>query len=115
MVTNVTDIFNAHYTMCRKPWACIGEGRKQRSDSKSIEEYMVHVDHCLALQKVWHETRSNLEDKLFAITGDESIFTSRHGEYMKDIFQGHCTNYSSEGYQRISGLDSSIRRIPELY
>lgn len=116
MVTPLEDIYSAHYTMCRKPWNCIGEGREQRpGDKRSIEEYMVHVDHCLELQKLWHDTRTDLEDKLYALTLDATILESRNGSYFENIFRGHCTEYSSAGYQRISGLPSSFQRIPELY
>lgn len=115
MVTPLDQIYNAHYTMCRKPWACIGESRQQRADKKAMIDGTVIVDHCWELQRVWHKTRNDMEDRLYQLTGDESIIReSRSGEYFPDVFQGHCTNFSS-GYLRIAGQNETFRRVPELY
>ena len=115
MVTPLTGIYSAHYTHCRKPWACIGESRKDRDDKKAMIDGQVLVDHCLELQRQWHNTRNDLEDRLHRLTGDSSILESRSGKYFPDVFQGHCTNFSSSGYLRIVGKNESFRRVPELY
>jgi hypothetical protein len=53
MHTPLTQIYNIHYTQCRKPWNCIGLGSNMEgSDKKSIPEDSVHFDHCMELLTV---------------------------------------------------------------
>lgn len=106
--------------MCRKPWLCVSTGAKGnklpgRERGSALNEYMVNVDHCLALQKRWHDLRVDLETKLYDLTGDKSILNGRNGTYMTDIFGGHCNGDGKEHYNIIGGKDESFERIGELY
>lgn len=64
---------------------------------------------------MWHEVRKDLEDKLFAATGDESIRTGQAGTHKNDIFFGHCSDDGSSGYNQITGTKETFAKIPSLY
>lgn len=124
MVTPVDDIYNIHYTQCRKPWLCVGEGNegiprrvrdRTRRDKLLLPVKSVHVDHCLELAKVWHDHRTDLEMKLQKLTGDESIASGQSGSYMPHVFGGHCTELGPGGYLKISANTHSLQRAQELY
>jgi hypothetical protein len=123
MVTQLQDIYTIHYTQCRKPWLCVGEGNegvprrvrdRTRRDKLLLPIKSVHVDHCLELAKVWHDHRTDLETKLQKLTGDTSIATGQSGSYMKHIFRGHCAELGPDGYLKI-GATSTLKRVHELY
>ena len=118
MHTPLEQIYNIHYTQCRKPWNCIGLGSNMEgSDKKSIPEDSVHFDHCMELLTVWHSHRSDLERKLLALTGDESIEKGRSSDYKKPVFQGHCSGEGPENYHVLSeqGRPETWKRLAELY
>ena len=112
--TPIGDIYSIHYTMCRKPWLCIGEGSKTMGKSKdTLHEDILRVDHCLELAREWHKLRIDLEDKLLAISGDKSILEGRQGKYKSEYFLGHCK--ASKEYLSIQGRADTLKRIPDLY
>jgi hypothetical protein len=118
MTTELNQIYSIHYTACRKPWMCPSVGDKQDKGNrgKTIPEDAVLIDHCLELHSVWHSYRSDLEDKLMTLTGDEAIRqTGQAGQHMANIFQGHCEGHGGSNYIGISGSAESLKRIPELY
>lgn len=115
MSTDVSKIYNVHYNQCRKPWNCIGEGSKTRTDKLAIPEDAVHLSHCLELQTIWHKTRSDLEAQLYQLTKDPTILEGSVGNYSRDVFQGHCHAYGGQDYIQLTGSKESFRRIPELY
>ena len=116
MHTNVTKIFNIHFTQCRKPWNCIGIGDKEEGAGKeSIPEDSVHLDHCMELISIWHSFRTDLENKLEKLTGDGTIRQGRIGDFKKNFFQGHCTGNGGKEYIQLSGKPETMKRIPELY
>lgn len=116
MVTNLTDIYSIHYTMCRKPWNCVGEGsRGNRKGFETIPEDQVHFDHCMELIRVWHSVRTDYENRLYQLTGDESIKEQQTGEYKTDVFQGHCNENGASGYRPLTSNEATLRRVPELY
>ena len=83
--------------------------------SKAIPEDSVHLDHCMELLTVWHQCRTSLEDKLYDLTGDETIRSGRSGKHMKEVFQGHCTGNGAENYISIKGTPETMLRLPEIY
>lgn len=119
--TSLDQIYSIHFTQCRKPWNCIGEGSKNSTHAQSkgsmspIPEDSVILDHCLELQQTWHSYRTELEEQLFALTGDDSLKNGTVGDYKKQIFQGHCRDYGGASYLPIGGSDKTRQRIPELY
>jgi hypothetical protein len=117
MHTPLAQIYNIHYTQCRKPWNCIGLGNSmQGSDKKSIPEDSVHFDHCMELLTVWHSVRSDLEQKLMTLTGDETIQEEgRKGDYNKQVFQGHCSGEGQDNYHVLAGRPETWKRLAELY
>jgi hypothetical protein len=118
MHTPLEQIYNIHYTQCRKPWNCIGLGSNMEgSDKKSIPEDSVHFDHCMELLTVWHSHRSDLERKLLALTGDETLEKGRSSDYNKPVFQGHCSGEGQESYHVLSeqGRPETWKRLGELY
>jgi hypothetical protein len=111
MDTPMEEIYNIHFTKCRKPWSCIGEVGKGVT---FLPEGEIHADHCLALHKVWHDHRSDLEQQLLALTGDTDIDTGRMGLYKKESsFQGHCGAHGA--YLPISAKEPTLKQISELY
>lgn len=150
MHTNTSLIYSIHYTKCRKPWNCIGEGDStlpkdlpknsaayKAAVKKLIPEQLIHVDHCLALLKIWHSVRSNLEHQLLELVQSNKRPTSRHqnsdnnndndvvnqtlmvinarrGKYKIPFFQGHCSS-SGKYLTLASGHQETLQRIPELY
>lgn len=112
-ITPLDQIYSIHFTQCRKPWNCIGEGDKNpsnavgRGDKNAIPENSVILEHCLELQQTWHTYRRELEEQLFALTGDETIKEGSAGEYKKNVFQGHCSEYGGGAYLPISGTDET--------
>jgi hypothetical protein len=116
MHTPLDQIYNIHYTQCRKPWNCIGLGSlSEGGDKKSIPEDSVHLDHCMELLTVWHSHRTDLETKLLALTGDETIEEGRKSDYKKQFFQGHCSGEGQENYHVLSGRPETFKRLVELY
>eukprot|EP00977_Amphora_coffeiformis_P009563 scaffold2204_cov166-Amphora_coffeaeformis.AAC.23 len=124
MVTPMDKIYNIHYTQCRKPWLCVGEGnegiprkvhKRTPEDKIKIPIDNVHVDHCLELANIWHSHRTDLETKLQKLTGDRTIVSGQKGMYMPDWFQGHCSKFGKNGYLTISAKPESLVRVKELY
>ena len=66
--TPIVDIYNVHYTLCRKPWQCMaetGKGGKKASGGRgnALDPIAVNPELCLSLQRQWHSLRTDLEDK----------------------------------------------------
>ena len=117
MTTSMSQIYNIHHTMCRKPWLCQAtgapKGRKEGGGKASaLNTDSVDVDHCLEMSREWHLLRSDLEESLYSLTKDENVKLGATGDYRKDIFQGHCKDDGSLHYLNLTG-DTS--RIDELY
>ena len=124
MVTPVDKIYNIHFTQCRKPWLCVGEGNEnipRRPRDRSAEDKIkipilsVNVDHCLELANIWHSHRTDFETKLQKLTGDNTIPLGQTGKYFQDSFQGHCSELGKNGYLAISAKPENLKRVPELY
>lgn len=123
--TAMENIYNIHYTQCRKPWNCIGEGLSTNPDKSSIPEDSVVLSHCMELQSVWHGHRRDLERALAAHVGTEdnkrqketaSIVAGQAGDYKKEVFQGHCRGNGQTNYLALAGGQQQLLlRIPELY
>jgi hypothetical protein len=119
VLAGLQDIHSVHYTMCRKPWGCqakgVPGGHRLFAPNSAIDIDMVNLDHCLALQKQWHDLRSDFERKLFALTGDAQIRTATTGRYRPDVFNGHCNGDGGKHYKLISAAPETFRRVRELY
>lgn len=115
--TNMTDVYNIHYTLCRKPWNCIGEKSSEYPNykSKAIPEGQVRYEHCMIMLNEWHTIRTDLENQLYTLTNDITIKNGQLGKYKTNVFQGHCNENSQSGYIQMSAKQESIQRIPELY
>ena len=114
--TPMSNIYNIHYTQCRKPWNCIGLGSKDKGASKtSIPEDSVVKDHCMELLQIWHSFRTDLEQKLEQLTGDTSIRELQSGSYKKEVFQGHCKEDGQAGYLPLATKAETLKRLPEIY
>jgi hypothetical protein len=59
--------------------------------------------------------KEDLERKLFALTGDETILEGSTYDYKKDLFLGHCSEDGNAGYHMIAGKDETFKRVGELY
>jgi hypothetical protein len=114
-ITPMEKIFSIHYTQCRKPWLCAGQGGKEIGHKQGIPEDNVIVEHCLELSRTWNEYRTDLEERLFQLTGDSGIRGGQTGSYMPDVFKGHCKAFGPQNYIPITGKSESLQRIPELF
>lgn len=62
----------------------------------------------------WHALRLDLEEKMVALTQDESVFAAR-GHYKEAFFYGHCSGEGGANYTRIQGLQKTFEKIKDLY
>ena len=125
MVTSTEDIHNIHFTQCRKPWLCIGQGNEDIQHIRPLKRSAlqkalipvgsVHVDHCLQLAKIWHGHRSDLETKLAQLVNDDSVSWGRNGTYMADVFQGHCSELGPSGYLPVGGKVENLKLVHQIY
>ncbi len=114
-ITDLEKIYNIHYTQCRKPWNCIGEGDSTVFEKSSIPEDSVKLDHCMELLTVWHNMRTSLETQLYELTGDEVIQEGQVGTYKNQVFHGHCKANGQSHYLPLRMKPESRKRIKELY
>ena len=121
MVTDPDKIYSMHYTMCRKPWSCIGTGTPggfkagTKKRASAVNTNVAHLDHCMMMHQKWHAVRLDLENQLFELTGDASIREGSTGTYKKDAFVGHCTEDGFGGYLAMAGKEETYSRFAELY
>jgi hypothetical protein len=70
----------------------------------------------MELLTVWHGMRSDLEQKLAALTGDSTVVeVGQKGTFKKQVFQGHCTENGGSGYVPLSGKPETLKRLSEIY
>ena len=120
MTTRVSDIYNVHFTQCRKPWNCVsvghGGGRVPGGPPGThIDTDAGNLEHCVELVKKWHELRLDLENTVVALTQDKSVLNGVRGNHKRDIFCGHCFGEGGSNYTRIQGLPATFERMQELY
>jgi len=118
MVTDFENIYSVHYTMCRKPWQCIAKPDDGITDCKKgtcLDTNVVNVEHCYEVIKEWHKLRTEVEEELLKMTGDETIMEGQKGDYKNDIFMGHCNDDGNDGYLLMSGKDDTFKRVNDLY
>lgn len=70
---------------------------------------VANAEHCLALITKWHEVRLDLEEKLFAVTQDNSIKSGMTGRHRVEIFHGHCAGEGGANYTRIQGKPTTFQ------
>lgn len=123
-ITPMDQIYNIHYTQCRKPWLCIDKGneniprivrQRTRMDKLLLPVHSINVPHCLELAQIWHDHRSDLETKLTKLTGDTTIDWGRNGTHSTDVFHGHCSELGPQGYLAIRAKPQSLLQLKELY
>ena len=120
MHTDPSLIYSIHFTQCRKPWNCIGEGHSGGRvpggpPATHIDTDAGDLEHCLELLQKWHELRSDLEKEIHDLAQDKTVLDGMAGRYKSDIFQGHCLGQGGSNYTRIQGLPATFGRMQELY
>jgi len=119
MVTEIQQIYNVHYTQCRKPWNCIGvgapDGRYRGKKASAIDTNAGNFTHCMELTSRWHALRSDLENQLYNLTKDETILEGRNANYKLEYFKGHCRDEGGKNYLNFKASDESMKRIADLY
>lgn len=121
MTTDFDKIYSVHYTMCRKPWQCMAKGEKGgklegQKGGTAIDLNIMNLEHCHDIVKEWHKLRSEVEEKLYKITGDDTIREGQKGMYEKDLFMGHCNEDGNDGYLlMMSGKKEHLSRLNEIY
>jgi hypothetical protein len=123
MLTDMENIYSAHYTVCGKPWVCTTEGvsymaktrKSYRGKNYVINTDAVNVDHCMLLIEKWHAFRKEFEDQLYSITKDESIKGLSAGNYKSDLFHGHCGGEGAGNYTALSLTQETLSAVQKLY
>jgi hypothetical protein len=111
---DVHNIYNSHYTACKKPWSCTTKGESETKPSDPlIDTANTNLKHCMKLHEKWHQLRADLESQWYTLTTDESILEGSLGDYRRDLFHGHCKNESD--YLLMSGSSESVERFNRLY
>ena len=106
----ISQIRSVHYTNCRKPWNCIGIkwAKGQGKTAQGIDERNTNYDKCLEVIDLWHRLRTEMEDKVIELTGNQTLVELwRGGDFKKETFNGHCTENGQKGYIPLSGGVSS--------
>lgn len=86
------------------------------SDGRLIMRLAVlRIDHCIELVKQWHDLRLDLENSIYAITQDKTIYRGIAGSHKKEVFRGHCHGEGGANYTQIQGLPKTFERMFELY
>ena len=76
-----------------------------RSRMNLITHCFLSSDHCLKMQKKWHEIRKDAEDTLRAKAKDSKLLaTGNQGQYKPGVFKGHCSAAGGAGYNTIKGI-----------
>ena len=105
----MTLIKNIHFTNCRKPWNCAGCKGEGCTGKGNVDPRTADFDHCMKVARTWHEMRSDLEQKIAIITGDESVVSEgQKGGYKKDVFMGHCDGDGQSGYVPIAASKEKL-------
>ena len=78
-VTDISDIYSAHFTICQKPWHCMNHEHMKQP----------YAPLCSELHKKWHKTRRLLEEKWG--TYDTTKYTGNNHE-------GFCRGGGQKGY-----------------
>jgi hypothetical protein len=134
--TDLALVQSVHYTNCRKPWNCIGVtwAKGQEKNAMGIDERNSNYTQCLKVVRLWHEYRTDLEDRVLALLSDEGTNSSRtteegggssssakqqqqqqlqrrmrSGTYKPETFMGHCQANGQPGY--IPMADSQTAKL----
>lgn len=72
------------------------------------------TDHCLELDRRWHELRNQAEDKIEAVIPESNVGVGRDGTYMPETFMGHCRHFGPRGYiPMLKPGDVAIQKLRE--
>mmetsp|Transcript_24784 Transcript_24784/g.36355 ORF Transcript_24784/g.36355 Transcript_24784/m.36355 type:complete len:508 (-) Transcript_24784:288-1811(-) len=130
--TDLDLVYNVHLTNCRKPWNCPGKAFNRAVKNKDLNPGLRHLvqdlkgqskyidlniapyDKCMDLQKIWHSYRSDLEDKLYKITGDDQILSTRNGKFESSYFLGHCEGIGKYTPMNLYGKET-LSRLQEVW
>jgi len=133
--TDLSLVYNVHFTNCRKPWTCPSKGFNSRSgiinydiNPRLVNETKINMgglstyidlsntpyENCMKVHQMWHKYRSDLEDKLYRITKDQSIISTRHGEFEKEFYLGHCEDIGKYTSMNIY-QNATLSRLKEIW
>lgn len=64
----------------------LNTSRKNIKDlSTYIDLNLIPYDACMKLHQMWHNYRKDLEDKLYRITKDSDIISTRSGDFENEV------------------------------
>ena len=104
--TDLSLVKNIHFTNCRKPWNC--RGVSGGTGTGGIDPRTADYEHCMEVIHTWHEMRTDLEDKIVAVTGKKTVLDGRKGSYKKEVFMGHCDGDGANGYLPITSPEETL-------
>ena len=108
--TDLSLIKNIHFTNCRKPWNCAGVSSTNKGD---IDPRTANYDHCMEVVRKWHEMRTDLEQKIAELSGDDKVLEGQSGSYKKDVFMGHCSENGQNGYLPIAASKEVMMEVAQ--
>lgn len=120
--TDMALIKNIHYTNCRKPWQCAGISSSDKGEY--IDPRTANFDHCMEVVRSWHEMRSDLEHRVHEINIIGNNLTAGGllqqegqivvGDYMTNVFMGHCRSNGADGYIPISLTKEMLSKVADV-
>ena len=120
-LTDISNIYNIHFTNCRKPWNCAGRSGTSKGGSE-IDPRTTNYEHCMDVIHTWHVMRSDLENYIINITQgniDEgeydtiNVHEGQAGQYKRDIFMGHCSKDGQGGYLPLAASRKVLRMVAD--
>lgn len=132
--TDLSLVYNVHFTNCRKPWTCPSKAFPTRSGyynfemnpklndtrkniaglSTYIDLNITPYDACMKLHQIWHSYRRDIEDKIYSITKDSDIISTRNGGFEKIFFLGYCEGIGKYNTMKIYG-NGTLARLKEIW
>ena len=110
--TSLDLVYNIHFTNCRKPWNCAGKSSTSKGD---IDPRTADYEHCMDVARKWHSMRTDLEQQIQDLTGDDKILEGKRGQYKADVFLGHCSEDGQQGYLPISASKEAMSKMNSVW
>jgi hypothetical protein len=63
---------------------------------------------------MWHNYRKDLEDKLYRITKDSDIISTRSGDFENEFYLGYCEDVGTYNTMKIYGR-GTLSRVQEIW
>ena len=118
MMTDIDEIYSAHYALCGKPWYCASKSTPQQPNKKQdkgkpfvMRDFQVNRDHCMQLVERWHSMREDFENAV----GIHDEARAKTFSYKREYFHGHCGGEGNEYYDHLIVEPHLYKNIGLIY